>query len=266
LITYGFYNSINNDRVYDAKDMSRLFDGIINDGVFMSIGDYFFVTPGTGLQVVVGKGRAWFNSSWTHNDALLPLVPDNPDLVLDRMDSIVIEINATEAIRANTIKIIKGTPATNPVPPTLIKTTLVNQYPLAHLLVKKGATAFTQADLTNKIGTDDCPFITGILQTIDSNALIAQWQSQFTNQMSAWTTQFNNWYTYNTNLWSTQFNNWFEEVQGLMGEDPGTALAQALYNHIHAAMPHHFMDGDVEYRYGFSVVSGVLTFNYEVVT
>ena len=38
-VTYGFYNSINGDRKYNALEMSSIFDGIIVDGVYMSIGD-----------------------------------------------------------------------------------------------------------------------------------------------------------------------------------------------------------------------------------
>lgn len=45
MFTYGFYNSNDKDRVYDAKDFSEIFNGIINDGVFMSVGDKFNVTP-----------------------------------------------------------------------------------------------------------------------------------------------------------------------------------------------------------------------------
>ena len=38
-VTYGFYNSIKGDRKYNALEMSSIFDGIIVDGVYMSIGD-----------------------------------------------------------------------------------------------------------------------------------------------------------------------------------------------------------------------------------
>ena len=31
---YGFYNSREHDRVYDAEDFSSMFDGIIADGIF----------------------------------------------------------------------------------------------------------------------------------------------------------------------------------------------------------------------------------------
>ena len=42
-LTSGFYNSINGDRTYNAEQMSSIFDGIINDGVFASIGKVFQV-------------------------------------------------------------------------------------------------------------------------------------------------------------------------------------------------------------------------------
>ena len=53
-LSYGFFNSLDGDRKYDAKQMAQIFDGILNDGVFQSIGEYFATKPGTGLQVRTG--------------------------------------------------------------------------------------------------------------------------------------------------------------------------------------------------------------------
>ena len=264
-LTYGFYDSINGDRTYDAKDLSQLFDGIINDGIFMSIGSYFLVTPGTGLQVVVGTGRAWFNSSWILNDAPIVLNLEPADLVLNRIDVVVIEINASEEIRANSVKIVKGTPGSSPVAPTLTNSQLIHQYPLAHIYVAAGVSSIIVANITNKIGTISTPFITGILQTIDSAALLSQWGSEFDVQMDNWSSIFNNWFNTNTVEWNGDFNTWFAEIQGLLGTDPAGELATAIYNHRHAEMPHIFFDGVTEYRWGLSAVDGVVTFNYEEV-
>ena len=41
--SYGFYNSLNGDRKYDSEDLSRMFDGIIYDGVIGAVGDTFAV-------------------------------------------------------------------------------------------------------------------------------------------------------------------------------------------------------------------------------
>lgn len=107
-ITYGFYNSLNKDRVYNAEQMSSIFNGIITDGVFSTIGDALMPIAGTGMQVIVKTGKCWFNSTWTLNDALLPLDIEAADVSLTRIDAIIVEINSSIGTRANTIKMLKG--------------------------------------------------------------------------------------------------------------------------------------------------------------
>src|SRR5512137_1801886 len=109
-VTYGFYDSLGGDRTYNALQFSSLLDSIINDGVFMSIGSCFAITPGTGLQVHSAIGRAWFEHTWTYNDAVIDLTITTPHAVLDRIDTVVIETNSDPAVRANSIKVIAGTP------------------------------------------------------------------------------------------------------------------------------------------------------------
>ena len=128
-LTYGFYNALNHDRLYDAIQMSSIFDGIIRDGIFSTIGTSLVVTaPEDGMYVNVGPGRAWFNHTWTLNDTLLPVEAEQSEVVLDRIDAVVLEVNAGAEVRANSIKFIKGTPSSNPVRPTMIHNAEVNQY------------------------------------------------------------------------------------------------------------------------------------------
>ena len=188
-LTYGFYNSYNGDRTYDATDISSIFDGIIKDGVFMSIGDAFIVSAANGMQVKVGSGRAWFNHTWTYNSVASLHTIEPAEIVLNRIDTVVLEINASEEVRANSIKVIKGTPASNPVAPTLINTELVHQYPLADIYVGANVTKIIPANITNRVGTEACPLSTGILETLDSGPLLAQWNSAFTVLSQAWVDQ-----------------------------------------------------------------------------
>lgn len=188
-LTYGFYNSQNGDRMYDATDISSIFDGILNDGVFMSIGDAFIVSAANGMQVKVGSGRAWFNHTWTYNSVPSLHSIEPAEIVLNRIDTVVLEINASEEVRANSIKVIKGTPASNPVAPTLIDTELVHQYPLADIYVGANVTEIIPANITNRVGTEACPLSTGILETLDSAPLLAQWNSAFTVHSQAWVDQ-----------------------------------------------------------------------------
>jgi hypothetical protein len=199
-VTYGFYNSVGKDRVYNAVDMSRLLDGIISDGVFASIGTSFVVTAGTGMSVNVGIGRAWFNSTWTLNDSILPVAISQSELTLNRIDAIVIEVDSSK--RINSIKVVKGTPASSPVNPTLVNTDYVHQHVLAYVYVGANVTSILATNLTNTVGTSVCPFITGVIQTITSDGI--------------------------TNILTARFEDWFADLQTTLSGD----VAGNLYNKI----------------------------------
>lgn len=193
-VTYGFYDSLNGDRKYNAKQISELFDGLIRDGVFMSIGDALVVSAGGGMNITVGTGRAWFNHTWTYNDAPLILQVDQSEIALNRIDTVVLEVNSNIDVRANTIKIVKGVPSSEPVATELVRNEFVNQYPLAYIYVPAGATEITAANITNTVGTSDCPFVTGILETVDIDTLLTQWDGEFDQWIASEQADFTNWF------------------------------------------------------------------------
>ena len=178
-VTYGFYDSLNHDRLYNAQQMSAIFDGIINDGVFMSVGNQFHTVAGTGMQVIVKSGRAWFDSTWTLNDAEYPLSIDAADVLLTRIDAVVLEVNSEVATRANTIKVVKGTPASTPAKPTLTNTATIHQHALAYVTVAKNITAITNSMIEIVVGKTETPYVTAILQTTDITDLYNQWEDYF---------------------------------------------------------------------------------------
>jgi hypothetical protein len=178
-VTYGYYNSVDGDRVYNAIQMSQLFSSIISDGVLGDIGEVFHVAAGTGLQVTVDTGRAWFHNSWTDNDSILALTIATAHPTLPRIDRVIIEMNSGNGVRANSIKILQGTPASSPVAPTLTHTSEINQYTFANVAVAAGATQIVQGNITNKIGTTECPLVTGILETMTIDNIVAQWEYEF---------------------------------------------------------------------------------------
>lgn len=178
-VTYGFYDSLNHDRLYNAQQMSAIFDGIINDGVFMSVGNQFHTVAGTGMQVIVKSGRAWFDSTWTLNDAEYPLSIDAADVLLTRIDAVVLEVNSEVATRANTIKVVKGTPASTPSKPTLTNTATIHQHALAYVTVAKNTTAITNSMIEIVVGKTETPYVTAILQTTDITDLYNQWEDYF---------------------------------------------------------------------------------------
>lgn len=178
-VTSGFFNSLGGDRKYNAEQMSELFNGIINDGVFANIGTAFQVSATTGKNITIGIGRAWFDGIWVNNDALLPMVANDSEVLLDRIDAVVIEINRDEAVREGRIVFVRGVASGNPSRPAMTHDDKVNQYPLAYIRRRSGDSNVIQADITNMIGTSECPYITGILETQNIDKIVAQWESQF---------------------------------------------------------------------------------------
>lgn len=215
MLTYGFYDSINHDRRYNAIQMSSIFDGIINDGIFMSIGERFNISAsGNDMTVTVGTGRAWFDHTWTLNDSILLLELPPSELILNRYDAVVLEVNSEVSVRANEIKIISGTPSSNPVYPTLKKTKTVHQYPLAYIYVGKNVTAVRQADITSMIGKGDTPYVTGIIDTIDIEDMVSQWEDQWKKFFEMQTEDM----TATNENWKEQWRTWFSEYTADMDE------------------------------------------------
>ena len=177
--TCGFFNSENGDRKYNAEQMSAIFDGIIADGVFTTIGDHMAVSAGTGMQVLVGTGKAWFDHTWNVNDAAYPLAIAASDVTLSRIDAIVLETNHSDSVRLNKLRVVQGTGASTPVKPTLTNSEKVHQHPLAWVTVAPGVTQIVASAIENAVGTSACPFVTGIIATTAIDDLFNQWNGEF---------------------------------------------------------------------------------------
>jgi len=213
-LTSGFYNSINHDRQYYNDQVSRIFDGIIKDGIFASIGTAMVVTAAGGMNVNIGIGRAWFNGRWVNNDSIYPLPMPAASLELDRIDTVVLEIDNSDAVRAASYKVITGAAASTPTAPDyntgITDTENVHRYPLAdvyiHGVTTEGDGSISQSDITNRVGTDPCPFITGILETIEISNLLLQWESQF--------------------------NDWFNTIENIMSGSTAGEVISAVTSHM----------------------------------
>lgn len=252
-LTYGFYNALEVngefDRTYDAVQMSQIFDGIVNDGVYASVGNHFAVSAVSGLNISVGTGRAWFNHTWSYNDAIILFnngEVQSGDQLHDRIDAVVLEVDSRIANRINTIKVLTGTPSSNPQKPTLEtgQTAGLWQHPLAYITVPAGASSIDQSNIENAIGVDPLtPYVTGIIQVSSVSELVAQWEQTF--------------------------DNWFEALSGVIGYEPAqnfVALYQ-LINNVNDSTSGEIIDtffeinswqsgsGSATYRFQFSWVT-----------
>lgn len=208
-VSSGFFNSLNGDRKYNAAQMSAIFDGLIIDGVFASIGTAFAVKAAGGLTVNIGVGKAWFDHTWTVNDSILPMTAPEAEVLLDRIDAVVLEVNGTESVRENTIKFVKGNPSSAPSRPTLTNEGNVHQYPLCYIYRKYGTAVINQADITPMVGTESTPFVTGILQTISLDELLGKWQDELDRFTDARSKEVDDWIAQE----ESDFTAWFNKMK-----------------------------------------------------
>lgn len=167
----GFFNSLNGDRKYDAEDFGKLFEGIITDGVFNNVGKKFEVTAGGENLVYVDTGRGWRSGVWFENDAPAAVDLPLPEVGMNRVDSVVVNIDTTT--RLTTFEVVKGTPTSGSWPlPSIMNTSTVKRVRLANIRRWPGSSAVTQSHITKTVGDSQTPWITAPLTKVDfSNAL-----------------------------------------------------------------------------------------------
>ena len=105
----GFFVSINGDRKYSADDFGRMFDGVISDGIFQNWGRGYQVAKGSGREIIVQSGRAWFKGHWIENDANKVYALAEGATDGDRYDAIVLRVDKTPSVRSAGTRVIQGT-------------------------------------------------------------------------------------------------------------------------------------------------------------
>ena len=237
-LTYGFYDAtIQNgepDREYNAEQMSALFDGLILDGVYSGVGNCFAVTPNNGMNVSIDTGRAWFNHTWTLNDAIAVRTVPPADVANTRIDAIVLQVDKRQAQRANSITIVSGTPSANPVKPTLTRSEEVNQYALAYITIPPQESTITAAMIENVVGTDETPFVSGIIQQVSIETLLQNWETQWDDYLVNLQTQAESDIADFEQRTKDAVDNWFAGIQASVV--PSEQTYTNLYNLIYSTV------------------------------
>lgn len=190
MLNYGFFNSSNGDRKYNADSMNEFLEGLISPtGIFADVGDGFMVRSGEGLSVTIGTGKALINNHWVKNSAILTETLSASHQLLNRYDAIVLRLNLTN--RDITCVQITGTPATTATKPSIVRSETVYDICLAYVYVAAGATAITQANIEDvRLNSDLCGFITGLVEQLDTAQFYVQLETWMINTI----TEFNRWY------------------------------------------------------------------------
>jgi len=151
-VTYGFFDSVDGDRKYSADDISNFFETLIPDGVMAEPESAFQVCENSGLTVKILPGWGFIGRKWIHNDADVYLTLDQPDIILNRADRIVLRLNRT--LRTMEIAVRRGTAGESPVLPSLQRDENTWEISLAYVMIWAGASAVTQNDIGDERNDD----------------------------------------------------------------------------------------------------------------
>lgn len=178
MITYGFFNSVNGDRRYNANQIGSYFKGLVSNGVFQNVGKAFIVKPGSGMTINVGSGKAYINEKWIENDNTANYNIDASDSAYDRIDVVVIRLNNTS--RTIEIKILKGSATTSPQAQGITRNSSIYDLKLAEIRVKANSTSITTANITDyRANSNVCGFVTGLVKQVDTTELFLQMQEDY---------------------------------------------------------------------------------------
>ena len=180
-ITYGFFNSVNGDRKYNAKNIGRYLHGIVSSGVYADTSSSLQVLAGDGLRVQVQPGRAMLDYHYMENDAPLTLTLSTGG-TQDRYDAIVAVLDVTN--RLCKIEVKQGTPAASPTVPTVQRSDTTKEYMLAYVRVAKYAAAITQENITDtRPDNSVCGWVHGLIEQVDTSTLHKQYEDAYSRKM-----------------------------------------------------------------------------------
>jgi len=186
LINGGFFDSVNKDRLYTADDMNRPYKRVITEGVFATPAG----TPSTDLQVVsannamniiVKAGEGLLGGKWFENPSDIAITVPANNNVTPRRDSVIIQIDKTQAGRISNIVYREGTPSSNPQPPAIGTVNNIIEKRIANIYIAPGANYIGQDAITDLRGSSELPWITSLIKQVDTSTLLAQFDAAYWN-------------------------------------------------------------------------------------
>ena len=215
-VNSGFYDAVNSDRTYYAADMNRPYKRIVANGVFAqqngNASTDLQVSAYSGMTIQVAAGEGLFGNRWFENPTTLSItVPDNTNIV-PRLDSVIAQVDLRQSGRCGNIVYRTGTPASTPVAPAINQTADVYEYRLANVRVEASATSITSSKITDMRGSEDCPWVTGLITQVDTSTLFNQFKAAYMEYYAAMTADFDAWAAQEKQNWNDFFDSLSDEL------------------------------------------------------
>jgi hypothetical protein len=264
-VNSGFYDAINYDRTYSAEDMNKPYKRLVANGVFATPqgtpSTDLQVTAATGMNITVAAGEGMFSDKWFQSPAALTItVPSNTNIV-PRIDSVIAQVDNRQSGRVANIVYRTGTPASTPSAPAINQTTNVVEYRIANIYVSASATSISQANITDLRGSEACPWVTSLIQQVDTSTLFAQYSAAYREFYNEATADFEAYFATKQEDWNEFFEQLTQELTAQMSlvmlTSSYTSVASVTNIPINIASFNHATDVIYVFINGLMAAEGV---------
>ena len=138
------------DRAVSSQPLRELIRGLFSTGVMPNPSTCLQVSAGTdGMTVQVAAGFAVVDGGLCRETETRTLEVTAADNTYDRIDTVVLRWNENVDVRTADLYVVAGTPAVNPVRPTLQRNNSVYEIGLADVFITKRVATITNDKITD---------------------------------------------------------------------------------------------------------------------
>ena len=195
----GFFNSLENDRTYDASDIASFLSNFFTNGIF---NNSLKVTANNNMNISIEKGSANINGYVYELTDKLNLNIKTADELLDRIDSVILRLD----LSARNIKlmILDGSLSSEPVPSVITRNNNIYDLRIANISVPANTVEITNSMIEDTRFGNECGNVTQAVLSLNTSDLFSQYKECFTN--------------------------WFENIKNQLSKDSAGNLQNQINN------------------------------------
>ena len=202
------------DRAVSSQPLRELIRGLFSTGVMPNPSTCLQVSAGTdGMTVQVAAGFAVVDGGLCKEKDTRTLEVTAADNTYDRIDTVVVRWNENVDVRTADLYVVAGTPAVNPVRPTLQRNNSVYEIGLADVFITKRVATITNDKITDtRYDSSRCGIVSSVSEW-DTTTIYQQIQADLAG--------------FKTNE-QAGFESWFDTIRGILDSDTAGHLQNEI--------------------------------------
>lgn len=204
------------DRAVSSQPLRELIRGLFSTGVMPNPSTNLQVSAGTdGMTVQVAAGFAVVDGGLCKEKDTRTLEVTASDNTYDRIDTVVVRWNENVDVRTADLYVVAGTPAVNPVRPTLQRNNSIYEIGLADVFITKRVATITNDKITDtRYDSARCGIVSSVSEW-DTTTIYQQIQADLAG--------------FKTNE-QAGFESWFDTIRGILDSDTAGHLQNEIDN------------------------------------